>query len=57
MHLMFISTVVSAINGLLRVVKELEWSLEDIFDNFGEFWRKITSDSQMRWVIIFNVDL
>ena len=54
---MFISTVVSAINSLLRVVKELEWSLEDIFDNFGEFWRKITSDSQMRWVIIFNVDL
>lgn len=40
----------AAINGLLRVVRELDWSLKQIFENFGEFWRKITSDSQMRWV-------
>ncbi|KAF6018594.1 hypothetical protein EB796_023083 [Bugula neritina] len=42
--------VVAAINGLLRVVKELSWDLETIFSNFGEFWRKLTSDSQMRWL-------
>jgi len=42
--------VVAAINGLTRVVKELDWPLAKIFSNFGEFWRKITSDSQMRWV-------
>ena len=46
-------TVVEAINGLLRVVRELEWTLDKIFDNFGDFWRKITSDSQMRWVNIY----
>lgn len=23
---------------------------EDILNNFGMFWRKLTSDSQMRWV-------
>ncbi|XP_067927796.1 mitochondrial enolase superfamily member 1-like [Watersipora subatra] len=42
--------VVAAINGLLRVVKHLDWSLQQIFGEFGDFWRKITSDSQMRWL-------
>jgi hypothetical protein len=25
-------------------------SLDEIFDDFGIFWRKLTSDSQLRWV-------
>lgn len=42
--------VVAALRGLTRVVEQLNWDLPKIFANFGEFWRKVTSDSQLRWL-------
>ncbi|CAN7939646.1 unnamed protein product, partial [Ixodes hexagonus] len=42
--------VVAAVKALIPIVKGV--SLESIFSNFGQFWRKLTSDSQLRWVSI-----
>lgn len=40
--------VVAAVRALSPLVEDV--SLESIFTNFGQFWRKLTSDSQLRWV-------
>lgn len=40
--------VVAAVRALAPLVEDV--SLESIYTNFGLFWRKLTSDSQLRWV-------
>ncbi len=41
-------------------VKELSYLVKgrnagDIFLNFGQFWRELTSESQLRWVIVISI--
>ncbi|KAL3192577.1 hypothetical protein MRX96_058991 [Rhipicephalus microplus] len=40
--------VVAAVRALSPLVEDV--SLESIYTNFGQFWRKLTSDSQLRWI-------
>ncbi|XP_075525040.1 mitochondrial enolase superfamily member 1-like [Dermacentor variabilis] len=40
--------VVAAVRALAPLVEDV--SLESIYMNFGQFWRKLTSDSQLRWI-------
>ncbi|KAK8784190.1 mitochondrial enolase superfamily member 1-like [Amblyomma americanum] len=40
--------VVAAVRALAPLVVDV--SLESIYTNFGQFWRKLTSDSQLRWI-------
>ncbi|XP_065308376.1 mitochondrial enolase superfamily member 1-like [Dermacentor albipictus] len=40
--------VVAAVRALAPLVEDV--SLESIYTNFGQFWRKLTSDSQLRWI-------
>ncbi|XP_042142525.1 mitochondrial enolase superfamily member 1 [Ixodes scapularis] len=40
--------VVAAVKALIPIIRGV--SLESIYSNFGQFWRKLTSDSQLRWV-------
>ncbi|KAK0158756.1 hypothetical protein PV328_009712 [Microctonus aethiopoides] len=40
--------VVKACEVILRMVKGQ--CVDDIYSNFAEFWRKITSESQLRWL-------
>ncbi|XP_037498146.1 mitochondrial enolase superfamily member 1 [Rhipicephalus sanguineus] len=40
--------VVAAVRALAPLVEDV--SLDSIFTNFGQFWRKLTSDSQLRWI-------
>ncbi|XP_063226923.1 mitochondrial enolase superfamily member 1-like isoform X1 [Bacillus rossius redtenbacheri] len=40
--------VVQAVKTLARLVEGQEAA--DIFQNFGAFWRKLTSESQLRWI-------
>lgn len=40
--------VVAAVRALAPLVEDV--SLDSIYTNFGQFWRKLTSDSQLRWI-------
>ncbi|KAH6921687.1 hypothetical protein HPB50_003965 [Hyalomma asiaticum] len=40
--------VVAAVRALSPLVEDV--SLDSIYTNFGQFWRKLTSDSQLRWI-------
>ncbi|XP_015124864.1 mitochondrial enolase superfamily member 1 [Diachasma alloeum] len=40
--------VVSGCQAILRML--MKQNVDEIFNNFAEFWRKITNESQLRWV-------
>ena len=44
----FICAVVAAVKALAQFV--VEKKLSDIFDNFADFYRQLTSEPQLRWV-------
>ena len=42
------TAVCHAVNVLSKIV--VGQTLETIYGNFGQFWRSLTSEDQMRWV-------
>lgn len=44
--------VCSAVESMKFLVENQ--SLDEILSNFGMFWRKLTSEPQLRWVSTFN---
>lgn len=40
--------IVKTIDVMRKLIEKQE--LDEIINNFADFWRKLTSDSQLRWV-------
>ena len=45
----FLFSVLCAIESLKNIVIGVE--VKNIYENFGDYWRKLTSDYHLRWVI------
>ena len=52
---LFLVPVTMAVKAYSRLV--VGRKLKDIFDNFGEFWKELCSESQLRWVSIDKSDV
>ena len=44
-----IISVCMAINAYKRLV--IGRKVAEIYENFGQFWRELTSETQLRWVL------
>ena len=52
MNIMFRSvSVCVAINAYSQLI--IGTSLKDIYEDFAGFWRKVTQESQLRWVCLY----